>query len=308
MEEKIYIFGHKNPDTDAIASAIAMENLENKLGNTNAKAYRLGNINKETEFALNAFKIMAPELLDSVSENTNVILTDHNSFAQSVDGIENAKIIKVVDHHNITNFETKEPLYYIALPVGCTCTVIYGLYEMNNIEISQSLAGLMLSAIISDTLLFKSPTCTKKDIEVANKLAKIAMVDLNSYGLEMLKAGTDLSSYSANDLINIDSKEFTANNTKIQIAQVNTVDYDDVLKNKADIEFAMNSFIEKNNIDLFILAITDILNNNSKVLVLGKRIDIVEKGFNIILDNNIGFLPGVVSRKKQIVPVILSNA
>lgn len=308
MEEKVYIFGHKNPDTDAIASAIAMENLENKLGNTNAKAFRLGNINKETEFALNTFKIMIPELIESIPEGANVILTDHNSFAQSINGIEKAKIQKVVDHHNITEFQTKEPLYYIALPVGCTCTVIYGLYQLNNIEISQSLAGIMLSAIISDTLLFKSPTCTKKDIEVANKLASIAEVDINAYGLEMLKAGTDLSSYSANDLINIDSKEFTANDTKIQIAQVNTIDYNDVLKNKNDIEFAMNTFIEQNNIDLFILAITDILNNDSKVLVLGKRTDIVEKGFNVILEDNLALLPGVVSRKKQIVPVVLANA
>lgn len=306
--EKTLIFGHKSPDMDSIASAIVMEDLENRIGNLNAKAYRLGEINKETEFALNYFNVMKPELIESVSETDKVILVDHNSFSQSANGIEKAKIEKVVDHHNVTGFETKEPLYYIGLPVGCTCTIIYGIYDMNNLEISQSCAGLMLSAIISDTLLFKSPTCTKKDIEVANKLAKIANVDINTYGVDLLKAGTDLSAYSANELISLDSKEFTINSTKIQIAQVNTVCFDDVLKDKANIEFAMNTYIEKNNLDLFMFVITDILNNNSQTIALGKRTDIVEKSFNTVLKDNVAFLPNVVSRKKQIVPVVSENA
>lgn len=306
--EKTLIFGHKSPDTDSIVSAIVIEDLENKMGNLNVKACRLGNINKETEFALNYFNVLPPELIESVSDTDKVILVDHNCFAQSANGIEKAKIEKVVDHHNITGFETKEPLFYIGQPVGCTCTIIYDFYKANNIEISKTNAGLMLSAIISDTLLFKSPTCTPKDIEVANELAKIANIDINTYGIELLKAGTDLSSFSANDLINLDSKEFSVNSTKIQIAQVNTVDISDVLKDKENIEIAMNSFIEKNNIDLFIFAITDILDNNSQIIALGNRIDIVEKSYNVKLDNNMAFLPGVVSRKKQIVPIVSANA
>ena len=306
--EKTLIFGHKSPDTDSIASAIVMEDLENRIGNINAEACRLGKINKETEFALNYFKVLPPELIESVNDSDKVILVDHNCFAQSANGIEKAKIEKVVDHHNITGFETKEPLFYIGLPVGCTCTIIYGLYQMNNLEISPSCAGLMLSAIISDTLLFKSPTCTKKDIEIANELAKIANVDINTYGIELLKAGTDLSSYSAADLISLDSKELTVNSTKFQIAQVNTVSIEEVLKDKDNIEFAMNTFIEKNNIDLFIFAITDILNNNSQIIALGKITDIVEKSYDVTLRNNMAFLPGVVSRKKQIVPIVSANA
>lgn len=306
--EKTLIFGHKSPDTDSIVSAIVIEDLENKMGNLNVKACRLGNINKETEFALNYFNVLPPELIESVSDTDKVILVDHNCFAQSANGIEKAKIEKVIDHHNITGFETKEPLFYIGLPVGCTCTIIYDIYKMNNLEISKTKAGLMLSAIISDTLLFKSPTCTTKDIEVANELAKIADIDINTYGIELLKAGTDLSSFSANDLINLDSKEFTVNYTKIQIAQVNTVDINDVLKDKENIEIAMNDFIEKNNIDLFIFAITDILNNNSQVIALGKRTDIMEKSYNVTLNDNMTFLPGVVSRKKQIVPIVSANA
>lgn len=301
------IFGHKSPDTDSIASAIVMEDLERKIGNTNVTACRLGKLNKETEFALNYFKVMAPKLIESVTDSDNVIMVDHNAFAQSVDGIDKAKIVKVVDHHHISDFVTKEPLYYIALPVGCTCTIIYGLYKLNNVEISKSAAGLMLSAIISDTLLFKSPTCTQKDIEVANELAKIANVDINTYGMELLKAGTDLGEYSAEELISLDAKEINVNSTKLQIAQVNTVCIEDVMAKQADIEKVMKEYIEKNNVNLFMFVITDILNSNSQVIALGDRTDIVEKAYDVILRNNSAFLPGVVSRKKQIVPIVSAN-
>ena len=159
--EKILVFGHKSPDTDTIASSIAMAYLQTKLGKV-AVPKRLGNISKETEFALNHFKIGAPELLDSVSEDDTVILVDHNDSAQSVDNMLNSKIYMVVDHHQISGFHTSAPLYYYAEPVGCTCTILYKLFNDNNVVIPADVAGLMLSAIISDTLLFKSPTCTEK--------------------------------------------------------------------------------------------------------------------------------------------------
>lgn len=307
--EKTFIFGHKSPDTDAITSSIVMEHLERKLGNHEAKAYRLGKINKETEFVLNYFNVEVPELLEEIEEKANVILVDHNSFAQSVNGIEKANILKVVDHHCIAkDFETATPLFYRAEPVGCSETVLYGLYKENKVEIEPVIAGLMLSAIISDTLLFKSPTCTQKDIDVANELANIAKINVSEYGMEMLKAGTDLSDYSAEELICIDSKEFEANGLKVQVAQVNTACIDDVLKNKEEIENAMKAFMEKNSIDIFMLAITDIIESNSEAIVLGNRTDIIEKGFNVKLEDNTAFLPGVVSRKKQIIPVIMENA
>ncbi len=305
--EKLFIFGHKSPDTDSITSSMVMENLERKCGNTEAKAYRLGNVNKETEFVLDYFNVNAPEMLEEVEENANVILVDHNSFAQSVQGIEKANILKVVDHHCISNFETASPLFYLAEPVGCTATILYEIYEMNRVEIDPLIAGLMLSAIISDTLLFKSPTCTSKDVEVAKELSRISNIDIESYGMDMLKAGTDLSDYTADELINIDSKEFDANGLKVQVAQVNTASIEDVLKGKQDIENAINKFMESNNTDLFMLAITDIINSNSQVIALGKT-DVIEKAFNVTLEDNMAFLPGVVSRKKQIIPVIKENA
>jgi len=306
--EKIFIFGHKSPDTDTIASSLIVEDLEKKMENLDAKAYRLGKLNKETEFVLKYFKIQEPELLEKVEEKSNVILVDHNGFNQSVDGIEKANILKVIDHHCISNFETTTPLYYFAEPVGCTATILYELYMMNKIEIEHKIAGLMLSAIISDTLLFKSPTCTMKDKKAAEELAKIVNIDIESYGMDMLKAWTDLSEFSAEELINLDSKEFEVNGSKMQVAQVNTACIDDVLKDKEKIENAINKFIKENNTDLFVFTITDIINSNSQIIVLGNKRDIAEKAFNVSLKDNMAYLPGVVSRKKQIIPVIKENA
>ena len=300
---EVKIFGHKNPDTDTILSSLILEGLEKTLGVYNVKAYRLGNINKETKYALDYFGVKEPELLEEIEEGTPVMMVDHNEFSQSVKGIENAKIIRVVDHHKIANFETHEPLFYLAMPVGCTATILREMFKVSGIQIDKITAGLMLSAIISDTLLLKSPTCTPKDIEVANELASIAEVDLNTYGLELLKAGTDLSDFTPEQLINIDSKPFTTNGVKYQVAQVNTASIEDVMKGKAEIENAMNSFMQSNSVDLFVFMITDIIENNSQIIVLGKT-EIAEKAFNIKLENNTAYLEGVVSRKKQVVPNI----
>ena len=156
-------------------------------------------------------------------------------------------------------------------------------------------------------LLFNSPTCTPKDKSVAEELAKIANVDIVKYGLEMLKAGTDLSDYTSDELINIDSKEYNVNGVKYQASQVNTASIDEVMKNKQDIEQAINTFIKENKIDMYVFIITDIIKNDSQIIVLGEKAEIAEKAFNIKLENNTAFLPGVVSRKKQVVPVIDRN-
>lgn len=305
---EILVFGHKSPDTDSIMSALVLADLEKCLGPDTGIACRLGEINKETAYALNYFKVEAPKYLESVEEGIPVILVDHNEFAQSVTGIEKAKIVKVIDHHRIANFQTAEPLFYMAEPVGCTATILYEVIKMNNKPLTSTNAGLLLSAIISDTLLLKSPTTTIKDIKAVEELAKIANVDYKSYGLDMLKAGTDLSDYSAEELLKIDAKCVDMNGNKVKIAQVNTVDIEDVLKSQKDLENAINKTIENENLDLFVFAITDIVNSNSEALVLGKRSDIVEKAYNVKLENNRAFLPGVVSRKKQMLPIMQENA
>ena len=303
--EKILIFGHKSPDTDSICSSIVMEKIAKHYG-LDAEAVRLGNINKETEYALNYADVQPTREISDVQEGQKVILVDHNEKEQSVDGRDKSEIIGVIDHHRISSFETSIPLYYISKPYGCTSTLLYEIIKKENIEIDRQMAILMLSAIISDTLLLKSPTCTPKDIEVYNELESFLEIDASQYGLEMLKAGTDLSIYSADEVINLDAKEFEANNKKIVIAQVNTADIEDVFVRKEEIEFAMEKQIADRKLDLYVFLITDIINTNSKVIALGEQKEIIEKAFNVKLDeNDSAILEGVVSRKKQVAPPIL---
>ena len=297
------IFGHKNPDTDTICSAIAYEDLKTKLGE-DVTAARLGEIGKETEFALQYFGVEAPKLIKSVDANTEVILVDHNEFQQSAENIEDASIVEVIDHHRISNFETREPLYFRAEPVGCTATIINKMYKENNVELSKEMAGLLLSAIISDSLLFKSPTCTDEDVQAAHELAGKAGVDFEVYGLDMLKAGADLSDKSVGELLIMDAKEFTMAGVKVEIAQVNTVDPSEVYEKQAEIEAGINQIIEKKNLDLFLFVVTDILNNDSEVLALGDGQNNVATAFEAELIDNRAVLEGVVSRKKQIVTVL----
>ena len=304
MEDKILIFGHKNPDTDSICSSIVKQILNEKDGKTNTEAVRLGNVNKETAYVLEYLKIEAPKLIEGVEEGQKVILVDHNEFSQSADGIENAKIIGVVDHHRIANFQTSDPLYYTARPYGCTATILFKDFEAKNIEIERKEAILMASAIISDTLLLKSPTTTKYDEEALEKLAEIAKIDVNKYGIDMLKAGTDLDDFSAEQLVNLDAKSLEKNGNKFVIAQVNTVDISDILTRKEEIKNAIENEIEKNNLELFVFVITDILNSNSQILSYGNSAKKVEEAFEKELEDNMMFLEGVVSRKKQLLPKI----
>ena len=303
--ENILVFGHKSPDTDTICSSIVMADLQTKIRGEKVVPCRLGEINEETKFALKKFNAEEPKLIEKVEEGQRVILVDHNEFSQSVEGIEKAKIETVVDHHRINNFETAEPLFYYAQPVGCTSTILFELYRSNNIEISAQMAGLMLSAIISDTLLLKSPTTTEKDKKALAELAKIADVDVNVYGLDMLKDGTNLDKYTEDELIRLDAKKIEKEDIKYIIAQVNTVSIPDVLKRKAKIEQEINKEILAKGLSLFVFVITDIVNSNSEAIVLGDRVDAISKTYEV--NDNIAVMPGVVSRKKQVLPLVEKN-
>ncbi len=305
--EKILIFGHKSPDTDTICSAIVMADYQKKLGKE-VKPVRLGDLNKETQYVLNYFNMEAPEMIESVDKDQEVILVDHNEFTQSVEGIKEAKIKMVVDHHRICDFATAEPLYYRAEPVGCTNTILLKMYKEKGFEIDKKIAGLMLSAIISDTLLLKSPTKTEEDERAVEELAKIADIDYKTYGLDMLKAGTDLSEYTSEKLIALDCKKCELKDKIAKVAQINTVDIPEMMKRKAEFEAAMQKDIDENNLDLFVFAITDIVESNSQAIVLGKSKDIFERAFNTTLVDNTALLKGVVSRKKQILPVLQEKA
>lgn len=299
--EKTLIFGHKNPDTDTICSALAYADLKEKLG-VNAEPARLGAVNNETRFALDYFNAEAPKLIEKAGEDVKeVILVDHNEFQQSVENIQDVRIAEVIDHHRVSNFETKEPLYFRAEPVGCTATILNKMYKENGADLPKDIAGLLLSAIISDSLLLKSPTCTQEDSDAAYELADIAGVNLESYGLDMLKAGADLSDKSVSEFLTMDAKEFSMNGAKVEIAQINAVDIGQIYEKQTEIETEIERIMEEKGLELFLFVVTDILNNDSEVLAMGDAQGNVESAFGEPLDNNRALLKGVVSRKKQIV-------
>ncbi|MEX0579586.1 MAG: manganese-dependent inorganic pyrophosphatase [Mycobacterium sp.] len=301
---KTLIFGHRNPDTDSICSALAYADLKTRTG-ADVEAVRLGSVSAETQFVLDAFNTAPPRLVESVAaEASHVILVDHNERQQSAIDIDDVTIAEVIDHHRIANFETAGPLYYRAEPVGCTSTIVFKMFKESGVDVSPQIAGLMLSAIVSDTLLLKSPTCTPEDIAAAQELAPIAGVDLQTYGLQLLKAGASLRERSIAQLISTDSKEFPMGRAKVEIAQVTAVDVDEVLCRQDELEAAMRDTIAAKGLDLFLFVITDILNNDSIAVALGPRAAAVEAAFGVTLENNRALLTGVVSRKLQIVPVL----
>ncbi|WP_105124660.1 manganese-dependent inorganic pyrophosphatase [Streptococcus suis] len=301
---KFLVFGHQNPDTDAIASSYGWAHLEREVFGRDAEAVALGTPNEETAFALDYFGVTAPRVVESAKAEgvSQVILTDHNEFQQSIADIKEVEVAAVIDHHRVANFETANPLYMRLEPVGSASSIIYRAFKENGVTPPKEVAGLLLSGLISDTLLLKSPTTHATDPQVAAELAEIAGVNLEEYGLALLKAGTNLASKSAEELIDIDAKTFGLNGNDVRVAQVNTVDIAEVLERQAEIEAAMTAASAANGYSDFVLMITDIVNSNSEILALGSNMDKVEAAFNFKLENNHAFLAGAVSRKKQVVP------
>ncbi|WP_413627323.1 manganese-dependent inorganic pyrophosphatase [Fructilactobacillus vespulae] len=306
---KELVFGHKNPDTDAIAASIALAYLEKQKG-ADTEAVALGNPNPETKFVLDYFDVKAPRVVNAaLPETDTVMLVDHNEPQQSIDDIESLTVNYVVDHHRISGFNTAKPLYYRAAPYGCCSTIITKMFAEEGIDIPKEIAGLMASAIISDTLLLKSPTTTSVDEEALKALAKIAGIeDVNEYGVKMLKAGTNVDAKTDQELIDSDAKSFTLGGKNIRIDQINVVDLADITKRLADIKTAMKAEAEKENYDLFLVLVTNVLTSNSELIVFGEPKDVVEQSFNSKLDeNDVMSLPGVVSRKKQVVPPLTAK-
>ena len=306
---KILVFGHQNPDTDAIGSSYAFAELSRLRGLDTAEVVALGDVNEETAFALNYFGVPAPRVVTSAKAEgaDQVILTDHNEFQQSISDIRDVTILGVVDHHRVANFETQAPLFMILEPVGSASSIVYRQFKADGREIPKATAGLLLSGLISDTLLLKSPTTHETDVKVAEDLAKIAGVDLETYGLALLKAGTNLATKAADVLIDIDAKTFELNGHSVRVAQVNTVDIPEVLARQSEIEAAMTTSIQANAYSDFVLMVTDIVNSNSEILALGQNIDKIEAAFNFELKDNHAFLAGAVSRKKQVVPQLTES-
>ena len=296
---KILVMGHKNPDTDSICAAIAYANLKKELG-FEVEAVRLGAISKETQFILDYLKIDAPRLINEVQEGDKIILVDHNEAGQSVDNRDKASILEIIDHHKI-DLKTSDPINLRFETVGCSCTIISKIYAEKNIAISKEMATIMLSAIMSDTLIFKSPTCTEEDIIQGKKLAEIAELNYEVYGKELLIAGTSLDDKTAYEIVNIDCKAFEFGSQKAAVAQVNTVDISAVLARKTELEEVMKELMTKDGLDFVALMITDIITNSTELYVVGDK-TLTIKTFGMAQGTETIFLPNVVSRKKQIVP------
>lgn len=233
-----------------------------------------------------------------------VIQVDHNERSQAIDGIEEAEILEIVDHHRVADIQTIGPVLFRAEPVGCTATIVAKCYKESGIEIPQDMAGLMLGAIISDTLLFKSPTCTPTDTKMARELAQIAGVDIKEFGMSMFKAGTSLVGKTVEEIFNQDYKKFTFGDLSAGVAQVNTMDIEGFAPYKKDMLDYMEQVAKDNHMEFTMLLLTDVINATSEVLVAGPRKDYVETAFHVELVEQQASLPGVISRKKQVVPVI----
>jgi manganese-dependent inorganic pyrophosphatase len=237
-----------------------------------------------------------------------VILVDHNEKSQSVHGIEDAEILEIIDHHRVAAIQTGKPIYFRNEPVGSTSTIIANMYFENGIRPTKNIAGILCAAIISDTLKFKSPTCTYIDKMTAEKLAEIAGIDIDKFALEMFKAGTSLQGKTPEEIFNQDFKDFTMGSYKIGIGQVNTMDTDNLGETKKKLLEYMDHVCKTKDYNLVILALTDIVKEGSELLFVGENKELIEKAFNVTLGENSVYLPGVVSRKKQIVPPLSAAA
>lgn len=298
----VYVLGHKNPDTDSICSAIALAYF---LDATPAK---LGSLNPETSFVLEKYSFEEPITLTR-AKGSQLYLVDHSERFQTIDDLEEGDLVGIIDHHKI-GISTSSPIIYISKPLGSTASIIAELFFRKNLdyigaknkELPPNIAGIMLSAILSDTVLFKSPTTTTLDQELALELAKIAKIDnILAYGMEMLAAKSSISTLSATEIFNTDYKEFSMNGSKVGISQVEVVDPSELESKKTEILDIMKREFDLKNLDLILFAITDITKEGSEVLVYGNK-KLFERAFSVKLLNNAVFIPGMMSRKKQIVP------
>jgi len=307
---QVFVVGHKSPDTDAIGSAISYSYLKRQLG-MDAVAKRCGEVNKETAYALDYFKLPAPELIENVArkdgegEKQKLILVDHNESKQSVDGIADAEVLEVVDHHRLGDFETEAPVFILIRPVGCANTVIYGLYKLHGVEIPKDIAGIMLSAIISDTVLFRSPTTTEEDKTAVKELAAIVGVDYEAYGMDMLKAGADISDYPAEKLATNDTKEFEAGEKIFTCGQISVMDIAPIEAKKEEILAVLNQIKAEKGYAASFLMVTNILTENTDLWYTDGDGHYAEAAFGKKEENGKVFLPGVMSRKKQVTPFLI---
>lgn len=297
----VYVFGHKNPDSDTVCSAIALADLKTKIGEE-AIAVTPGALNPETAFVLDKFGVAAPEVMTSVA-GKEVYLVDHSDLAQCMDDIAEADIKGIVDHHKLGDVTTSQPLECWIWPVGCTCTVIKSMYDFFNVEIPKDIAGILLCAIMSDTVIFKSATCTDKDKEAAEALAAICgETDLLALGMDMFKVKSAVEGTPVRELVLRDYKDFNMNGNKVGIGQLEVVDLSILDGVKADLAKDIAALKAEGERHSVFLLLTDIMKEGSEVLMASDDESVIEKAFGKAPEASKVWLDGVMSRKKQVVP------
>lgn len=296
-----YVVGHKIPDSDSICSAIALSYLKTTLGEETVPA-RLGELSPETMFILDKFGFDKPELKLSYA-GEGVYIVDHSDKVQGPDDLDEATVLGIIDHHKLGDITTSTPLECWIRPVGCTNTIIKMMYDFYDVEIPKNIAGAMLCAILSDTVIFKSPTCTTADIKCVEALAEIAgIADPKELGMEMFKVKSAVEGTPAKDLVFRDFKDFNMSDNLVGIGQLEVIDLAMLDNMKADLEAEIANVKAEGERHTVILLLTDIMKEGSEMLVVSDDASIVESAYDAQLTDGKVWLDGVLSRKKQVVP------
>lgn len=300
----IKVFGHKSPDTDSTGSPLVWAWYLSEIKGTPAEAVLLGTPNTEAAFVLERWGFETPAIIEDVAEGEAVVVVDTNNPAELPAGINDADIQQIIDHHKLVGgLETKGPIDITIRPVACTATIMYDLMGADAAKMPEAIKGAALSCIISDTLEFRSPTTTDRDREVVAALAAELGVDVPSYAAEMFAAKSDVSAFSDAELIRMDSKAYEVGGTKFRVSVLETTSPATVLDRKASIMDTMPSVASEDEVDQVLLFVVDILNEESTLLVPNDLVkDVAAKSFGAEASGDSVVLPGVVSRKKQIIP------
>jgi manganese-dependent inorganic pyrophosphatase len=297
-----YAVGHKVPDSDSICSAIALSYLKTTIGE-DVKPARLGELSPETLFILDKFGFEQPELKTSFADTDGIYVVDHSDRIQGPDDIDDTTILGIIDHHKLGDITTSTPLEIWVRPVGCTNTIIKMMYDFHNVEIPKNIAGAMMCAILSDTVIFKSPTCTTADIKCVEALAEIAGIeDYKGLGMEMFTVKSSVQGTPVRDLVLRDFKDFNMKDNIVGIGQLEVIDLALFNEMKADLHADLQAVKEEGNRHTVMLLLTDIMQEGSELLVVSDDTSIVEQAYNMRLVDGKVWLPGVMSRKKQVVP------
>jgi manganese-dependent inorganic pyrophosphatase len=297
----VYVVGHKSPDTDTVCAAIALADLKSKLG-VEAKPAVPGEANPESRFVLEKFGFDVPESVTDAS-GKQVMLVDHSDRSQSLENLDEGEILAIVDHHKVGDVTTPNPIEVWTWPVGCSCTVIKNMYDFYGVEIPKNIAGIMTCSILSDTVIFKSATCTDSDKKAAEELANIAGIsDLTGLGMEMFKVKSAIEGTPIRELVMRDFKDFDMSGHKVGIGQLEVVDLSLLDSVKEDLAKDIQTLKGEGNYHSVFLLLTDIIKEGSQMLLVSDDPSVVEKSFGVAAEGDRVWLDGVMSRKKQVVP------